>query len=350
MNTEPLTRLAERADGVAGRADTRLAEVHARIETTRRRRTAGAALGTGLLVLAVLAGTWGVRTGLQDPAVEPAGPTPDVRNGALVSLSLSGARVVVADGDLAHLPRRPVPFTSLAFSSDGRELVYLARGGDATALDVATGSTRVLASCPDHCMPALSPDGRTVALEGRDGLVLQQVGGETQPLGVRGWAPSWSPDGERIAYVDRRGLMVVERDGSHPRRLATYDVGALHAPAWSPDGSRLVFVLSEKAGPGFGEDLPMLDHTLATVGLDGAPPVRLADLGSCVCLGVSAPTATWSPDGRLLAYTRIDPGPPREPGAATSDGVYVMRPDGTGEEWLTAGVEAELAWQPLPAG
>lgn len=347
MSIEQLHRLADRAEDVTGRSVDRLSEVHERIRAVRRRRTAGAVLGAGMLVLAVLGGTYVVRTGLDDPAVEPAGPPADIRNGALVSHSLDGGDVVVADGGLAHLPTDAMPFTSLQFTADGRELVYLARGQEVTALDVFTGSTRLLATCPDRCMPSLSPDGRTVAAEGEDGLVLQEVGGDARPLGVSGSAPTWSPDGERIAYVDRRGLMVVERDGSQPRRLATYDAGTVNAPSWSPDGSHLVFVLPEESGPGFGRDLPMLDHTLATVGLDGEEPVRLAALGSCVCLGVAAPTATWSPDGELLAYTRVDAGPPREPGAATSAGLYVMRPDGTGEERLTSGVEGELAWQPV---
>ncbi|WP_432477148.1 TolB family protein [Nocardioides sp. GXQ0305] len=346
MNTEQLTRLAARADQVTGHGHDRLGEVHDRIRARRRRRAAGAVVGAGMLVLAVVGGTVAVRAGLDDPAVEPAGPTPDVRNGALVSLSDNGLDVVEVEGDVAHLPDDGVPFTRLQFTADGSELVYVAFDRQVTALDVATGSSRVLTTCPGDCLPSLAPDGRTVAMEGEEGLVLQDVeGGPAVPLGVRGSSPTWSPDGERIAYLDRRGLMVVGRDGGGAQRLATYDVRTLHPPAWSPDGTWLVFVIAEKRSE--YEGMPIYDHTLATVGLDGAPPVRLADLGHCVCLGVSAPTATWSPDGELLAYTRIDPGPPRDPGAARAAGVHVMRPGGTGAEPVGDG-EAILAWQPVP--
>lgn len=142
--------------------------------------------------------------------------------------------------------------------------------------------------------------------------------------------------------------MIVERDGSNARRLAAYDVGVLDPPNWSPDGTRIAFVLSEKIRGTGVPGLPMMDHTLATIGLEDVAPVHLTDLGNCVCLGVSAPTTTWSPDGTLLAYTRVIPGTPRDPGATRAGGVYVMRPDGTGEQLVAVQVESELAWQPLP--
>lgn len=133
------------------------------------------ALGVTVSLVA-LGGALGVRAGLADRTAEPVGPT-EVRNGALVSLSMDGLRVEVAQGRLEHLPVDPAAFTTLQFTPDGSELVYLARHGLVTALDVVTGSTRVLAECPDQCQPSLSPDGRTVAMESRDGLVLQDVGG-----------------------------------------------------------------------------------------------------------------------------------------------------------------------------
>ena len=46
-------------------------------------------------------------------------------------------------------------------------------------------------------------------------------------------------------------------------------------------------------------------------------------------------------DGSALAYTRAA-GPVR---SARSDGVHLIRPDGTGHEKLSAG-EGSLAWQP----
>ena len=75
MNIEPLTRLAERAGDVTGRADDRLTEVRSRIRTHRRRRTAGAVVGAAALVVAVVAGAT-LLTGSPDPAPDPA-PAPN---------------------------------------------------------------------------------------------------------------------------------------------------------------------------------------------------------------------------------------------------------------------------------
>lgn len=56
MNSHDLKFLADRADAVLGRADQRLAEVHARIRSARRRRAAGAAAGASAAVLALAIG------------------------------------------------------------------------------------------------------------------------------------------------------------------------------------------------------------------------------------------------------------------------------------------------------
>lgn len=56
MNGEDLRSLASRADGVNGRAETRLTEVHTRIATARRRRAVGAVAGTSAAVLALVVG------------------------------------------------------------------------------------------------------------------------------------------------------------------------------------------------------------------------------------------------------------------------------------------------------
>jgi hypothetical protein len=56
MNGEDLKFLADRAGAVRGRPDQRLAEVHARIRSARRRPAAGAVAGASALVLAILLG------------------------------------------------------------------------------------------------------------------------------------------------------------------------------------------------------------------------------------------------------------------------------------------------------
>jgi hypothetical protein len=56
MNVEDLRDLADRADTVRGRPDQRLAEVHARIRSARRRRAVGAVAGTSAAVVAVVVG------------------------------------------------------------------------------------------------------------------------------------------------------------------------------------------------------------------------------------------------------------------------------------------------------
>jgi hypothetical protein len=56
MNGDDLRVLANRAEDVRGRADSRLAEVHARIATARRRRGAEAVVATSAAVLALVVG------------------------------------------------------------------------------------------------------------------------------------------------------------------------------------------------------------------------------------------------------------------------------------------------------
>ncbi len=56
MNDVDLTYLADRADTIRGRPDQRLAEVHARIRSARRRRAVEAVAGTTAVVLALVVG------------------------------------------------------------------------------------------------------------------------------------------------------------------------------------------------------------------------------------------------------------------------------------------------------
>ena len=99
-----------------------------------------------------------------------------------------------------------------------------------------------------------------------------------------------SPDGGRLLVREwlnplqtEGALWVVPTSGSAPKRLG--DVMA-HDAAWSPDGQSLVYARGEE---------------LYLSGSDGAQARRLATTPG------RAHWIRWSPDGRHLRFTLIDP-------------------------------------------
>jgi TolB protein len=127
---------------------------------------------------------------------------------------------------------------------------------------------------------------------------------------------AWSPDGRQIAYLEfgfpepRALLYVVNTDGTGKRWLTrplAVDVGG---PSWSPDGRVLAFT-------GVGG--------IYTVHADGTGLRKLT--GSP---GRSNYGPNWSPDGRQIAFIsdRDDP-------AHRAFDVFVMNADGSGQRNLT---------------
>jgi hypothetical protein len=179
---------------------------------------------------------------------------------------------------------------------------------------------------------------------------------------LRPITPSWSPQGDVIAFVDLTTAALYLVDPSAPtdfHRITLDGAAGMRNPAWSPDGSRIA------AGCGIGTSL----YHICTFDRDGKNLSRLTD-----GLGVEVEPA-WSPDGNTIAYTwsfviggetsiyimQSDGTSQRKLATGSSptwsrdgsqivfagvDGLYSIRPDGSGLSRLTTGKDHAPAWRP----
>ncbi|GAB2814864.1 amidohydrolase family protein [Streptomyces daliensis] len=148
-------------------------------------------------------------------------------------------------------------------------------------------------------LPALSPDGRTVAFAALNALWTVEVSGGRRPRKIVQsaptryvLAPTWTPDGRGLLYADDRdGLLAVRRRDLASGEETVLASGGRVFPALSPDGKRLACLdmtgalvvrdLDDGGGGGGGGEERVLAQPLGSGGLPGRP--------------------TWSADGRRIA-------------------------------------------------
>ena len=193
--------------------------------------------------------------------------------------------------------------------------------------------------------PAWSPDGRTIAFFSDTKIYLMNADGSehrplTRPLTAgRKQSLAWSPDGRKLAFLNDGdcaqfcfNLYVVNSDGSGLRNLTSKlagggrfgDAGLVTDPAWSPDGKKIAFVRLN-GSPG---------EPIYVVKADGSGLRNLTPKP----VGTYAAPA-WSPDGRKLAFVSDRDGNPE---------VYVINANGSGQRNLTRNpsYDADPAWSP----
>jgi Tol biopolymer transport system component len=205
---------------------------------------------------------------------------------------------------------------------------------------------------------SLSPDGTMVAfyqladpnafgrimlakLDGSDIRELEtgsrQEGCDAGPEGTN----PWSPDGHRLAFTRTcfgregsyvgQGLWTVNLDGTEPREVThnapekpcppPFDSCAPledHRASWSPDGKRLAFARIDTS-------MSLERSAIFTIDVDGK------NLRQVTPWKLDANDPDWSPDGTLIAFNS-----PAEAGGDQK--IYTIRPDGTGLTRLTSGL------------
>ena len=225
-------------------------------------------------------------TGGSVPVVEGVKRSPFSNGVAHFSVSSTGSLVFV-----------PGPVSTLSAQSD---LALIDRNGTVQPLNLPPGP---------YEYPRLSRDGKRIAFgtdDGKDASVwIYDVAGARSArrltLGGRNRMPVWSADGERVAFQSDRdgdlGLFWQRADGTTAaERLTKPDKDTAHVPeSWSPDGKTLLFSVAKGSS-----------YTVEALFLEDKNVQKVTPVG-----GIQSPfppAATFSPDGRWVAYTATAPG------------------------------------------
>lgn len=207
---------------------------------------------------------------------------------------------VRSDGSrLTPLLARGHGIEAVALSRDGSTIAYTARRGASTHIFVSradgTGFRRLTQVDAYYAHPALSHDGRLLAVEDHGGISIMDTNGQISRHLTSGSSPDWSPDGNTLVFADARGIVVQRLDGTRRRVVRRGATGS--RPVWSPDGRWIAY-------PSY--DGPSRKRGLYVVKANGGQPHLLAR---------GASRFAWSPDSRRLAFA--DAGNAETPGAGT---------------------------------
>jgi Tol biopolymer transport system component len=164
-------------------------------------------------------------------------------------------------------------------------------------------------------VPSWSPDGKTIAYTGQSGaLYLVNVSDGKQKANLTAlkfFSADWSPDGKQlVAFAqdadNKVGIFTLNSDGTNMQLLVslsaadvTFALASDHffardtvLPRWSPDGKQITYAAITSGG-----SIPSVYRIANSA---GTAPTLISDSKT------TAYGASWSPDGKYLAYMTED--------------------------------------------
>ncbi len=245
--------------------------------------------------------------------LEVTGQPAPILEGVLTVPLYAGAQFSFSEtGSLAYVPGRS--------GGVNVSIYWMDREGKFTPLREIPG---------DYRNPALSPDGKLLALDigdakrrdiwvyewERDALTRMTFAGETNAY------PVWTPDGKRIVYSSREksgtyNLWWIRADGAGAAQRLTESKNPQYATSWRPDGKFLAF---HEINTSTGVDV----MTMPIEG-DEKSGWKPGEPKPFVNSAFTEAEPAFSPDGRWLAYGSNESG---------SYEVYVRPFPGAGGKW-----------------
>jgi Tol biopolymer transport system component len=258
--------------------------------------------------------------------------------------------VINADGSgLTNITNGGGPEDSPSWSPDGTRIVFSRHVGNSDIYTIHPDGSELVRLTDEpsrEYAPSWSPDGQQVIFGSTRGyatelLVVSAEGGAAMPLTDNSahkpdfaWSPAGAPGGERIAFTMLDGynqgdifVMAAPDEtgagGSVPNNLTQHPAHDCCVD-WAPDGGRLLF-LSSRSDKGAGQGyrfitllvradpdsdltassgvvrpvttvMPEQPRDIYVIRSDGSELTRVTD-------GVGhARQATWSPDGKSIAF------------------------------------------------